>query len=71
MIKKFSVILLASLILMVIGCSSQSDAKTTKKKIVKEDAVKKENEYNDPSEFIYQINKNEDEQKVILNIESK
>ncbi|KQU14926.1 hypothetical protein ASG65_10480 [Bacillus sp. Leaf13] len=64
MIKKYAVILLAGL--MLIGCSSQSNVKASKGKTSKE-----ESEYNDIAEDIYQTNKNDNKQTVILEIESK
>lgn len=69
MIKKYTIILLAGL--MLIGCSPQSNSKTSNEKISREETAEEETEYNDPSEFIYQINKNENEQTVIHEIESK
>ena len=69
MIKKYTLILFAGL--MLVGCSSQSNVKTSKEKISKVEAAEKETEYNDPSEFMYQINKNDNEQTVIHEIKSK
>ncbi|MFU2013858.1 hypothetical protein ACM6Q7_02100 [Peribacillus butanolivorans] len=51
---------------MLIGCSSQSNVKTSNVKTPKE-----ESEYNDIAEDIYQTNKNDNKQTVILEIESK
>ncbi|MFJ7927674.1 hypothetical protein [Peribacillus sp. NPDC096448] len=64
MIRIYAVILLAGL--MLIGCSSQSNVKTSKEKTPKE-----ESGHNDIAEDIYQTNKNDNKQKVILEIESK
>ncbi|MFJ7681319.1 hypothetical protein [Peribacillus butanolivorans] len=69
MIRIFAVILLAGL--MLIGCSSQSNVKTSNVKTPKEEASKEESEYNDIAEDIYQTNKNDNKQTVILEIESK
>ncbi|MBK5442836.1 hypothetical protein [Peribacillus sp. TH24] len=64
MIRIFVVILLTSL--MLIGCSSQSNVKTSNVKASKEGS-----EYNDIAEDIYQTNKNDNKQTVILEIDSK
>ncbi|MFS0668000.1 hypothetical protein AB1L12_08755 [Peribacillus frigoritolerans] len=65
MIRIYAVILLAGL--MLIGCSSQSNVKTSKRKTSKE-----ESELKDPADsFIYETNKTEHKQTVILEFESK
>ncbi|MGE7765630.1 hypothetical protein [Peribacillus sp. NPDC096540] len=65
MIRIYAVILLAGLLL--IGCSSQTNVKTSKENISKE-----ESELNDPADsFIYETNKTKHKQTVILEIESK
>ncbi|WP_144554186.1 hypothetical protein [Peribacillus simplex] len=64
MIKKFAVILLAGL--MLIGCSSQSNVKTSNEKT----SSKEESENNDIADDIYQTNKNDNKQTVILEVES-
>ncbi|PRS44594.1 hypothetical protein C6W19_02445 [Bacillus sp. RJGP41] len=63
-IYAFILILLAGL--MVIGCSSQSNVKASKGK-----TSKGETELNDPADVIYQTNKNNNKQTVILEFESK
>ena len=65
MIRIYAFILLAGL--MLIGCSSQSNVKTFKEKT----SSKEESEHNDIADDIYQTNKNENKQTVILEIESK
>ena len=64
MIRIYAVILLAGL--MLIGCSSQSNVKASKGK-----TSKGETELNDTADVIYQTNKNNNKQTVILEIESK
>ncbi|MCD1163809.1 hypothetical protein [Peribacillus frigoritolerans] len=64
MIKKYAVILLAGL--MLIGCSSQSNVKSSKVNTSKE-----ESELKDPADsFIYETNKTKHTQTVIFEIES-
>ncbi|MCM3169064.1 MULTISPECIES: hypothetical protein [Peribacillus] len=64
MIKKYAVILLAGL--MLIGCSSQSNVKSSKVNTYKE-----ESELKDPADsFIYETNKTKHTQTVIFEIES-
>ncbi|MFF2496870.1 hypothetical protein [Peribacillus sp. NPDC058075] len=66
MIRIYAVILLAGL--MLIGCSSQSNVKTSKEKT----SSKEESELKDPADsFIYEKNKTEHKQTVIFEIESK
>ncbi|MFC9597914.1 hypothetical protein ACFTQL_08375 [Peribacillus butanolivorans] len=59
MIRIFAVILLAGL--MLIGCSSQTGGKT----------FKEESELNDPADYPYLTNKNNNKQTVIHEIDSK
>ncbi|WP_258831885.1 hypothetical protein [Peribacillus frigoritolerans] len=70
MIRIYAVILLAGLLL--IGCSSQSNVKASKEMTSKEKTSKEETELNDPADsFIYEKNKTEHKQTVILEFESK
>ncbi|MGN7393408.1 hypothetical protein [Peribacillus frigoritolerans] len=66
MIRIYAFILILLAGLMVIGCSSQSNVKASKGKTSKE-----ESELKDPADVIYQTNKNNNKQTVILEIESK
>jgi PBP1b-binding outer membrane lipoprotein LpoB len=66
MIRIYAVILILLAGLMVIGCSSQSNVKASKGKTSKE-----ESELKDPADVIYQTNKNNNKQTVILEFESK
>ncbi|UZD45994.1 hypothetical protein [Peribacillus frigoritolerans] len=66
MIRIYAFILILLAGLMLIGCSSQSNVKASKEKTSKE-----ETELNDPADsFIYETNKTEHKQTVILEIES-
>ncbi|MDM5312645.1 hypothetical protein [Peribacillus frigoritolerans] len=65
MIRIYAFILILLAGLMLIGCSSQSNVKASKK------TSKEETELNDPADsFIYETNKTEHKQTVILEIES-
>ncbi|MES1039437.1 hypothetical protein [Peribacillus simplex] len=66
MIRIYAFILILLAGLMLIGCSSQSNVKASKEKTSKE-----ETELNDPADVIYQTNKNNNKQTVILEFESK
>lgn len=66
MIRIYAFILILFAGLMLIGCSSQSNVKASKEKTSKEAA-----ELNDPADVIYQTNKNNNKQTVILEFESK
>ncbi|CAN7436313.1 hypothetical protein LJR015_004303 [Peribacillus frigoritolerans] len=66
MIRIYAFILILLAGLMLIGCSSQSNVKASKEK-----TSKGETELNDPADVIYQTNKNNNKQTVILEFESK
>lgn len=68
MIRIYAFILILLAGLMVIGCSSQSNVKASKEKT----SSKEESELKDPADsFIYETNKTEHKQTVILEFESK